>query len=93
MVHGSSTQNRTSHLPRKSATRMLASTLPNTRINAIEIRVNRKVLPSDRQNTGSSKMSAKFWNPTQSYDGSPAVTSEKLYAMARPNGIATSARM
>ena len=72
---------------------MLASTLPKTRINAIEITVNRKVLPSDLQNTGSRKMSAKFCKPTQSNDGSPAVTSEKLNAMASTNGIATSATM
>ena len=45
VVHGSSTRKRTTHLPRKSATRMLASTLPSTTISAIETTVKTSVLP------------------------------------------------
>src|SRR6266540_33068 len=93
VVHGSSTSIRTSHLPRKLATRMLASTLPSTTMSAIEIVVKMNVLPSDRQNTGSWKMARKFASPTKLYDGSPAVTSESAKPIARKNGTATSATM
>src|SRR6266540_111747 len=82
VVHGSSTSIRTSHLPRKLATRMLASTLPSTTMSAIEIVVKMNVLPSDRQNTGSWKMARKFASPTKLYDGSPAVTSESAMPIA-----------
>src|SRR5262245_52380608 len=93
VVHGSSTRNRTSHLPRKLATRMFASTLPSTTISTIEMLVNRNVLPSDRQNTGSSKMASKLRRPTKSMDGSPALTSDSAKAIASTNGTATSRMM
>jgi hypothetical protein len=89
VVHGSSTRNRTSHLPRKSATRTFASTLPSTTISTIEISVKTNVLPSDFQNTGSSNARWKFVVPTKSYDGSPALTSDSANAIASTNGTAT----
>jgi hypothetical protein len=64
VVHGSRTRNRTTHLPWKSAMRMLASTLPSTTISTIDTIVNRNVLPSDRQKTGSSKARRKLRRPT-----------------------------
>ena len=56
VVHGNRHRNRTIHLPRKSATRMLASTLPNTTMSSIEPAVKTIVLSNERQNTGSSKI-------------------------------------
>src|ERR671910_232533 len=91
VVQGSRTRNRTSHLPRKSATRMLARTLPRTTIRAIETTVKTKVLRSERQNTGSSRARSKVRRPAHWKLGSPAVTSLKANPMARKNGTATSA--
>src|SRR5215216_2750059 len=91
VVQGSRTRNRTSHLPRKSATRMLARTLPRTTIRAIETTVKTKVLRSERQNTGSSRARWKVRRPAHWKLGSPAVTSLKANPMARKNGTATSA--
>src|SRR4029453_3597158 len=91
VVQGSRTRNRTSHLPRKSATRMLARTLPRTTIRAIETTVNTKVLRRARQNTGSSRARRKVSRPAQWKLGSPAVTSLKANPMARKKGTATRA--
>src|SRR5690606_6390784 len=91
VVHGSRTRNRTNHLPRKSATRMFARTLPNTTIRIIEIAVNTIVLTSDFQKTGSSNVRRKGFSPAQLNDGSPAVTSLKAKPMAITSGIPTRA--
>ena len=93
VVQGSSTRNRTSHRPRKSAIRTFASTLPNTTMKNIETAVKTNVLRSDLQNTGSAKIRSKFCRPTQSKLGSPPVTSERLNATASTNGTPTSATM
>src|SRR5687768_11926101 len=89
VVHGSSTRNRTTHLPRKSAIRMLARILPNSTMKNIETPVKISVFHSDFQNTGSLKTRRKLVRPAQSYDGSPAVTSLKANATASPKGTAT----
>ncbi len=93
VVQGSSTRKRTNQRPLKSAISTLASTLPNTTISSIDTAVNRNVLRSDRQNTGSAKIRSKFCRPTQSKLGSPPVTSDRLNATASTNGNPTSARM
>ena len=72
---------------------MFANTLPNTTISNIEMPVNMNVLPTDCQNTGSSKALWKLRSPTKSNDGSPAVTSESANPTARTNGTPTSAMM
>ena len=55
--------------------------------------MNTSVFLSARQNTGSSKTRRKLRNPTQSKDGSPAVTSEKAKPIASRNGTPTRATM
>jgi hypothetical protein len=62
-------------------------------MNTMDTPVNTNVLPSERQNTGSSNARVKLRSPAQSNDGSPADTSEKANPMASTNGIATSATM
>ena len=76
-----------------SARRMPASTRASNRISTIEMAVYTSVFFSARQNTGSSNARRKLRNPTQSNDGSPAVTSERAKPMARKNGIPTRATM
>ena len=93
VTQGSNTRNRTSHLPRKSATRMFASTFPKTTIRTIEIALKTSVFRSDVQKTGSSNIRWKLRKPTQSKPGCPPVTSLRLKAIARKNGSATSAMM
>src|SRR5918996_2605682 len=91
VVQGSRMRKRTIHLPRKSASRMLARILPNSTMSTIEMTVMTSVLRSDCQKTGSSKARRKASSPTQSNDGSPAVTSLKANPIASTNGTATRA--
>src|SRR5919106_35136 len=93
VVQGSSTKNRTSHLKRKSAIRIIARALASTMVSAIEITVKTTVFLSARQKTSSSKMASKLRNPTQSKLGSPTVTSLNANASARSSGSATSTMM
>src|SRR5918996_2785382 len=89
VVQGRSTRNRTTHLKRKSAIRIIARAFASTTVSAIEITVKISVFFSERQKTGSSKMAWKLSNPTQSKLGFPTVTSLNAKASASSSGKAT----
>ena len=93
VVQGSRMRKRTIHLPRKSAARISASSPPSTTMSSSEMPVNHSVFHSEVQNTGSWKISSKFLKPTHSKLESPVVTSLNANAIARANGMPTSAMM
>jgi hypothetical protein len=80
-------------LKRKLATRISASALASTSVRRTVIAVKTRLCSSDRQKTESWTIALKLLRPTQSRLGSPAVTSVKLNAMARKNGMTTSPMM
>src|SRR5918996_4936863 len=89
VVHGNSTQKRTSHFPLKSFTRTVASTWAIKMISAIDITVNVIVFLQAVQNTREPRIVRHWRSPTKSRLGFPVVTSLKLNTMASTNGNAT----
>src|SRR3989337_871018 len=78
VVHGNTTQKRTSHFPLKSFTRTVARTWAITTISAIEITVNVIVFLKAVQNTPEPRIVRHWRSPTKSTLGFPVVTSLKL---------------
>ena len=75
VVHGSSTRNRTNHLPRKSAASTKAKIVHSTTTSTCEITVNTNVLRQRGRKVGREIAAMKVWNPTKSNLLLPTVAS------------------
>src|ERR671919_1855342 len=89
VVHGSSTQKRTSHFPLKSLTSAFARMCAITTISTMEIPVKMMVFQKEVQKMLDDRIVRHWRSPTKSILGFPVVTSLKLKRMARKNGNAT----
>src|SRR5918999_5431752 len=86
VVHGRSTQKRTSHFPLKSLTSTVARMFAITTISTMEIPVKTIVFQKEVQNTLDDRIVRHWRSPTKSRLGFPVVTSLKLKMIARKNG-------
>ncbi|MCY1456962.1 hypothetical protein D9M71_742160 [compost metagenome] len=77
-THGSRISRRTSHLPRKSLYRAMASILASTTTSSCDSSVNTSALRRERQNVSLSSTRRKFCRPTKCSACLPTVTSVRL---------------